>query len=450
MDVKYLNKDELMYELNSRGIACSQQGCGEMRSSMRELLRLEKAGKEIAGHRMKVDAKAEIPIIQEKLQELIDWIKTGDVIDKDQVRRFSSRIEHIFNRMSNIPTDIKERSELMTKTLQLMDIARKAKKSKTPLDLSVILNVVEEDVNDVDNDSPADEESSDNELEAPAVSSTPIHTNVRSYDFSKSCEMIAKWDVKFSGARGSSVHSFLERIEELRSARNVSKAMLFAAAIDLFEGKAREWYRANRERVSSWDGLVDLLKTHYEPPDYKPRLFNDILSRTQGQHEPIVEYLSCMSAMFRRYGQLPAEAQLDIILRNLAPFYATQIPEVHSIAELETEGLKLEVRKFRSDNYHPPARDPRAYVDPQFMCLDACVSSTRANVGNNSGSSQSNSDDRACWKCGKRGHIARFCRLKDPVCFKCGKPGYKVSNCPNCRHQQGNAKQGSGRAGPLS
>lgn len=35
-----------------------------------------------------------------------------------------------------------------------------------------------------------------------------------------------------------SVHRFLERVSELRTARNVSEAELFEQALDLFDGRA--------------------------------------------------------------------------------------------------------------------------------------------------------------------------------------------------------------------
>lgn len=168
---------------------------------------------------------------------------------------------------------------------------------------------------------------------------------------------VSKWQLKFSGdSRGMSVHSFLERVEELRVARAVSKHQLFESAIDLFESKALLWYRSNCQRFNDWKSLSDLLIKHYEPPDYRARLFEDILSRTQDPNESFVDYFSCMLSLFRRHGSINRDMQLDIITRNLAPFYTMQLPTVHTLAHLEDECLKLEQMKHRADHYKPPSR----------------------------------------------------------------------------------------------
>ena len=60
---------------------------------------------------------------------------------------------------------------------------------------------------------------------------------------------IEKWNLKFSGeVKKLSDHNFLERVEELRLARNLSTKQIFDSAIDLFEGKALNWFRGNRTR----------------------------------------------------------------------------------------------------------------------------------------------------------------------------------------------------------
>ncbi|KAK9674611.1 hypothetical protein QE152_g40991 [Popillia japonica] len=93
---------------------------------------------------------------------------------------------------------------------------------------------------------------------------------------------VSKWQLKFRGDdKSMTVHSFLERVNELRVARGLTEAQLFDSAIDLFEGKALLWFRSNRDVFNDWKSLSALLIKHYEPPDYRARLFEDILGRTQ-------------------------------------------------------------------------------------------------------------------------------------------------------------------------
>lgn len=58
---------------------------------------------------------------------------------------------------------------------------------------------------------------------------------------------IHKWGITFNGDAGLS--SFLERIEELRAARGVSKGQLFTAAVEFFSGNALVWFRSIRDTV---------------------------------------------------------------------------------------------------------------------------------------------------------------------------------------------------------
>lgn len=73
---------------------------------------------------------------------------------------------------------------------------------------------------------------------------------------------------------------------------------------------------------------------HYEPPDYRSRLLQEIMSRTQHPSKSIMDYLSCMTAMFERYGQVAEKVRVDIICKNLSPFYIIELSEVKTLAEL--------------------------------------------------------------------------------------------------------------------
>lgn len=90
----------------------------------------------------------------------------------------------------------------------------------------------------------------------------------------------------FSGdAKGLSVHQFLERV--LRVARNISYDELFEQSLDLFDGKALLWFRANCNRFRDWKGLTELLVQYYQPLDYPMRL-NRLLSSYLKRKYPLV------------------------------------------------------------------------------------------------------------------------------------------------------------------
>lgn len=156
---------------------------------------------------------------------------------------------------------------------------------------------------------------------------------------------------------------------------------------------------------------------HFELPDCRSRLFREILDRTQDPSESIVDYLSSISALFQRYGDLSDEVQLDIISRNLSPFYLTQLPAVRSLVELEAECLKLKTKKYRADHYVPPSRRRQNLVKPNL----AFITSTSAEPS------------PVCWSCNFPGHLGRECsKARKLHCFRCGAPGVTVRNCRSC------------------
>ncbi|KAF6197312.1 hypothetical protein GE061_020334 [Apolygus lucorum] len=68
---------------------------------------------------------------------------------------------------------------------------------------------------------------------------------------------IYKWGLTYSGdVPNVSLGDFLDEVEDRRASRQISKNKLFECAADLFTGTARIWFRANREKLTSWDDLV--------------------------------------------------------------------------------------------------------------------------------------------------------------------------------------------------
>mgnify|MGYP005984845299 FL=1 len=244
---------------------------------------------------------------------------------------------------------------------------------------------------------------------------------------------VSKWGVKFTGeAKSISVVAFLERVEELRIARGLSTEELVRSAVDLFEGRALNWFRTIRERVHRWTDLENLLRAHYLPPDYKHRLFHEILSRTQGQNENCIDYLTAMTTMFKRHGSIDADVKLGILTRNLAPFYLSQLPVVSNLEELERECLRIEVIKHRVDHYQPPSRRRTDQVEPELASI-AEVETPSATETRNRQSRGGSSANVVCYNCKVRGHISGNCTAPlQRRCYRCSEPNVTVRTCPRC------------------
>lgn len=463
--VNHLKKDELRHELAFRSISTTDdQTVDDLRSCLRPLIKLEKSRKNISYPNYNPDFDSEKVIINTKIDELGNLVReVQSCHSKTKFDRVQSRLLHLFDRSNRIPVttdNSTERSKLISKVLSLLDSLENIPAQNDP-NLSVILN------SSVLNEQSSGE--SDSEL---PQNNTPFS--------SVKPEAIHKWNIRFNGdCNVMSVYEFLDRVSEMRIARRVSEKVLYESAYDLFDGKARRWFVNNRNRFHNWRGLTDLLITHYSTPDYKPRLFQNILERTQDPNEPIIEYLNSMYSMFRRYGTVSEDIQVDIIMRNLSPFYSSQLGSVSSLQELETECIRLETKKFRVDNYASPSQKHINFVDKEFSTFTPQSPKVRFRPNNivheitaptissnpnctTSGSSAGIVDtlpntsvdpvniseslkrkQLTCWNCKQVGHVNRNCpQPKNIHCYKCGAPGVTSRNCRIC-NVSGNESQGN-------
>lgn len=324
MEINYLKKDEIRVELLLRGVSTTDdQTVDDLRTLLRPLIKLEKSGKSLRSPEVTLDFKEEQPIIEKKLQDLIP--KISDIKGDNSLSKFTkiqTGLMHLLHRCDHIPSTDKissARSQLISKILAALDKLEEVFKNDPYLSLTCTNSNLSQNTSSTSNVS--------------MVTSQPIMNNQPSTSTPSSNKHLPlyKWDIKFSGDSDDlSVYEFLEQIKELSIARNVSEHQLFDSAYEFLVGKARKWFVNNRNRFNDWKSLSDLLILHYSTPDYKSRLFENILHRTQDVNEPIIEYLNCMKSMFRRYGDISEQMQLDILVRNLAPFYLSQLPDISS------------------------------------------------------------------------------------------------------------------------
>lgn len=448
MNICYLKKEMLLHELRVRGVSVDDQSTvDKLRTTLRPLLKMEKAGA-FKSSPYNLEFDDEKIIIRTLLDEVNESISTVSSEENVQNKFLSiqSRLVHLLNRVNRIPDQVlnvnqqSEKTELLIDVLAAIDTLESTSRQEPQLS---------NHFRDPDDDIP--------------LHSSHVHNSTsQSVPFVNSVSpskylSLEKWNLKFTGdIKKLSVHNFLERVNELRLARNITEKQLFDSAIDLFTGKALNWFRANNNRFQDWQGLSHLLRSHFEPPDYRARLFKEILERTQDTSETIIDYLSCMQALFRRYDGLSPDTQLDILCRNLSPFYTTQLPVVNTIEELERECLKLEVKKYRAESYVPPSRKKQQFVEPDFAFVgvqnsqpstsynfideENQVSEISRGLQNNSHNS---SREITCWNCQKTGHINRNCpNPRKMHCYRCGTPDVITRTCPKCS-SSGNGPRGN-------
>lgn len=443
MDIACLGKTELIYELKIRGI--DEVGTvEEMRKSLRALLRLEKNSSfTVPAYPFAFDV--DYAALLNQITDITTLVNNfSDVKTSYAFKKIESKICHSLGRVNRCqPTNddqIKLRSQVMLKLATLeSDLKSKAKIAKHSSTLisefpGEVANQTAHEVRLSDSDSSV----SDIEVEPrgtrPQVHSVPVF----------------KWGLKFTGDLNQmSLHTFVNRVESLRVARYVSKHELWHSATDLFEGNALLWYETNRHLFKSWDELVVGLRDAFLPINYEEKLYDDIRRRTQHPSESIGTYITLMIAMFNRLGtKISEERRVHILLRNILPFYQTQLAlmDVKSVPELLKLCRKMDERRESVEAYAPPPRRGQSF-EPElaFVCADERRQLSSVEVpttprGTKDNVASASQNVRACWNCGKQGHVSSRCNAAPKRhCYRCGKMNETVKTCPTCK--SGNGKR---------
>lgn len=267
------------------------------------------------------------------------------------------------------------------------------------------------------------------------MTATPINTvntNVKRVD-------VYKWNIKFNGNRNKeSVMSFLEKIDDLRVARNVSVAELFNSAVDLFSEAGLLWYRSVRDEVTNWDELVIKLKRDFLSIDYDYELLAEIINRTQGPSEDITLYIISVEALYRRLESPRSEREIvDQLMRNLNPYFCERLAlvEINGLTQLKDTCRRIQETKIRMSKYQPPPSKKTGLLEPDLACLPISLKDNDENPVAEFKMDYKNSSVRTvrCFKCNKEGHIKRDCRSQSQVvCYGCGLPDTYKPQCPKC------------------
>lgn len=275
---------------------------------------------------------------------------------------------------------------------------------------------------------------------------------------------VSKWNLKFSGNTATQgVNSFLERVEELRVARNLSYDQLFNEAVDLFEDQALIWFRSIRGKVSTWRDIVGLLRRHYLPRDYDDALWTEIRARIQGVDERPHIYIAIMTNLFNRLSNTPSEdIQLKYIRQNLHPYYTSHLAliRISSIDVLIEYCRELEETRDRNKKFRPnftasnfPLEPDLAYKPTHSVkrqvhtisksCTNFQQSVSPNNVRFKTKSFSRGSTNLTCWNCHEKGHTYHKCdKERTLFCYVCGIPNATFSTCPKCKGNVSKNAQG--------
>ncbi|KAJ8948609.1 hypothetical protein NQ314_008392, partial [Rhamnusium bicolor] len=431
LDVHRLSKEELIYELRVRGLGDGGDlTVTELRTILRNALQLEKTSLAIRNptYPYTFTQDYEVLIVNiENINKLIEEF-TGTKNDS-KFKGIVSKIAHSLGRVNRSTFD-----KLKVKT-------KSNRRDSTVFDLSVLRYNVD----------------------APRVHSSVVETDLESSDDDLTVKIkpvpVRDWGLKFTGKKGEmSFSSFMERVEDKRRSRGISRALLFRDAVDLFEGDAYTWYNMVKEWATDWDSLVELIKEQFLPANFDRDLFEEIKRRTQGDHENIGLYIASMKGLFNKMKQPVSEdTQFEIISERIDPYYQPFIAfeEISSITQLLSACRKLDARRELAKSFTPPPPKNKSLI-PELAYASTSrsyesTSDSRNSIhgisevysGNNrSQNNDSNSSlDKTCWNCGGSGHLSMRCpKPQERYCYSCGFRNVTVRTCPKCNRRPGNVQ----------
>lgn len=399
--VSTLNKDELSYELEIRGLLVKGDTVELMRQKLRSALKEEAEGDTSfiqSSYPFTYDEDKEV--LQAKLKEVEELVETYKKSQGElENRKIRAKVSFAMRRTERAPANTKAQQE------EIRDFRGKF--------LLLLSSLYEEE-----------QDSEGEGLDSvPRGSSTPL--SVVSSMKAGSIN-VGKWNLRFCGDHSGSVNAFIERAEELRMAKGLTKAQLFRAAVELFEDRALIWFRANREKIGGWDRLVEELKAEFLPSDYDDRLRDEIRRRTQGRDETMGVYVATMERMFNRLSTSCEEAEkLRILRRNIAPFYQQQLglTSIQSTDELVRLGRIIESTRAAVEAFVPPAARSRRTLEPDLAYAEAPETGE---------STSAMAAALTCWTCRREGHLSRECS-QQIRCFGCGAEGVIRTDCWRCK-----------------
>jgi hypothetical protein len=403
---KYLDvllKDEIIYELNVLGVSTDESAnMDAVRKQIRQVFKLVRRGSFKSEPLNQPVTTSEIESCTPKVELLESQLRSGNVDDLNLVRRLTCRANYLIDRLARIPETNSQISDLRSRLIR-------------------ILSQIDNGDSDTSNEYEEPQAPTSNEKDESKVvyiKEKPINLN--------------SLNLKFDGT--TCVRVFIERLEELRQARNISEDHILSAFSDLLDNSALHWFRSNKDTIDTYKQLIKCLKNDFDIPDLDYKLRSEIRQRTQAKNETIVVYLSTMQGMFSRLTHALSDSeQLEILMHNIRPEYMKELAlhNIPTIDKLKFYCKQLELARSRADQFIEPNfnnfritsdlhnKSTLKLVGKQISALDKPTSSRYL--------------DKKCFRCNQNTHFTNQCKSRELVCFKCGKKGVKRSDCENCQ-----------------
>lgn len=390
VEVDCLNKDELVFELKSRGVDVSDDvTVDELQQSLKKIKGSIQDVSKSSSYISALSPDAEFQTCEDKLNAVL----AADHSSLSCRRRCMSKLSHIVLRL--------EKLHLVTNDQQLRKIALVAKAYGSLQNLK------------------CNKQSSDT-----AGGSTSTAT-VGEAIFKRGSQVL-KWKISYDGR--SPVYDFIVGIKELMFSSGVSESEFLRNVVHLLSGEAVMWYRNSRTHINSFADFENLLSMEFQPVENERCLLNQIKARLQGQNESIKSYINIMESLFSRLTRpLPDAERLEIIMTNMDPFYISRLAltDVGSTHDLKAICSRLEVAQFKCQ-YRGFSNCGNQSVIPDFLQAQPTAGSSNQRI-----EPQRMPSAIRCLKCDGPHHFSKCNVYVGRHCFRCRKPGVDTQSC-NC------------------
>ena len=192
-------------------------------------------------------------------------------------------------------------------------------------------------------------------------------------------DTMRRWNLRFSGARDEDPEDYILKIIEGRSVIPVADEVILRLLPFFLSGIALSWFRSNRFRWRSFGQFAAAFRSRFGDSDFQFELRQEVHRRTQGEREPVADYLTCMIALFDRLEPRMTEAEeLSYAHRNLLPRLQLAIPRGGAVNLTHLKQLAVSAEKtYRvAKAYKPPPTPERsllpslAYREPRGRNMD--------------------------------------------------------------------------------
>lgn len=275
------------------------------------------------------------------------------------------------------------------------------------------------------------------------------------------------WNIKFSGdGTGLSLNDFLSQLRMWARSQEVLEAELMSSIFLLLNGPALTWYRAYQFRFNTFQELVRGLRSQFLPPDYDHFLKLEIMNRYQGSDENFGIYLSAMEMLFQDLSKELTEVEkLDIIRRNMLPYYAEKLAliQIINLAQLTHYCQEIDRVKFLTEKRKESmSQSSKTLLEPAFSYLRTRKVANRVNeiveetnvenlidndvcaMNQESRNFNYGSSNIKCYNCDKTGHFWNNCpQPHRDRCYKCGEKDTRTFKCIKCNPHLQNVRNGS-------